>query len=109
MPVVRIYRARADLGRHVSGLLFSYDPIAELDTEVAGHRLRVWQIKRFYIETPKGCELVDVDGEKMVRDADEGENVYMRAARVVSRVWQRDLRYHIISSIDYPCLDQEEQ
>lgn len=108
MPNIRIYRARIDIGDDISGLIFSYDPISNVDSQLDGERLHIWQVERFYIETPPGYDLAVVNQRKFVRDPQEGDNVYMRAARVVSRVWQSESGFRIIPSTDYASLDQEE-
>lgn len=108
MPNIRVFRARIDIGDEVSGLVFSYDPIDGVDTQLGDKRLRVWQLERFYVETPDGYELCEIHGIKYVRDPRKGDNVYMRAARVVSRVWQDDSGFRIIPSTYYASLDQEE-
>lgn len=108
MPNIRIYRARIDIGDGISGLVFSYDPISNVDSELDGQLYHIWQVERFYIETPPEYELTVVNGRKFVRDPQEGDNVYMRAARVVSRVWQNEPGFHIIPSADYASLDREE-
>ncbi|MEX0867784.1 MAG: hypothetical protein WD030_10530 [Pirellulales bacterium] len=108
MPNIRIFRARIDIGDEVSGLVFSYGSIDEVDEQLGGERLRVWQLERFYVETPEGYELCEVDGIRYVKDPREGDNVYMRAARVVSRVWQNDSGFRIVPSTLYDSLDQEE-
>lgn len=108
MPNIRIYRARIDIGDAISGLLFSYAPIDDVDTQLGEQRLRVSQVERFYVETPVGYELCEVNGKTYVRDPLAGENVYMRAARVVSRVWQNDSGFRIVPSTYYASLDQEQ-
>ncbi len=108
MPNIRIYRARIDIGDGISGLVFSYDPISSVDSQLDGQLLRIWQLERFYIETPPGYDLAVVSGRKFVRDPREGDNVYMRAVRVVSRVWQSEPGFRIIPSTYYASLDQEE-
>ena len=109
MPNIRIYRARIDIGDGVSGLIFSYDPINSVDFKLDGQPSRIGQTERFYVETPLGHDLTVVDGRKFVRDPREGDNVYMRSARVVSRVWQNEPGFHIIPSTDYAALDQERE
>jgi hypothetical protein len=108
MPSIRIYRARVDIGDNISGLVFSYDPINSTNTQIDGASLCISQVERFYVETPSGYELCVVNGRKLVRDPKEGENVYMRAARVVSRIWQNDPGFRIIPSTRYASLDQGE-
>jgi len=93
----------------ISGLVFSYDPILKVDTEIDGQPFRLWQIERFYIETPPGYDLTVVQGQKFVRDPREGDNVYMRAARVVSCIWQNRPGFFIVPSTDYASLDREEE
>jgi len=108
MPNIKIYRARIDIGENISGLVFSYDPISTTSGQIDEIALRISQIERFYVETPSGYELCEVNGRKLVRDPQEGENVYMRAARVVSRVWQHDSGFRIVLSTHYASLDREE-
>lgn len=106
MPTIRLYRARVDFGSTVRGHVFSFNPIAEVNTQVDDQQLRLWQQERFYVQTPSGYTPEVVDGRRMVRDPHEGDNVYMEAARVMSRVWQGNAGFHIIPSYEYDELDQ---
>ncbi|REJ70131.1 MAG: hypothetical protein DWQ31_02640 [Planctomycetota bacterium] len=107
MAVIKIYRARIDIGSAISGLVFSYDPIVAGESRIDDQSVVLSQTDRFYVQTPAGYDLVVVNGQKYVRDPEEGENVYMRAARVVSRIWQRQPGFQIVPSGEYESLDAQ--
>lgn len=99
MPVIPVYVGRVDVGT-CSGMIYSYEPIAQQTLQCDNELVRIRPISSLQIQTPDGFELElvhhvnpygDTDVERMVYDPIETERgesgrVYMRAARLFERM-----------------------